>query len=91
MAVEEELLDHKRKMNAGIAANVVIGPMSVELVEVVAEEGEAAQETVEVDLRKYSIKDLTKFLLEEETDSKEEAVLDALEVDQEMMVEGPES
>ena len=78
-------------MNAGIAANVVIGPMSVELVEVVAEEGEAAQETVEVDLRKYSIKDLTKFLLEEETDSKEEAVLDALEVDQEMMVEGPES
>ena len=78
-------------MNAGIAANVVIGPMSVELVEVVAEEGEAAQETVEVDLRKYSIKDLTKFLLDEETDSKEEAVLDALEVDQEMMVEGPES
>ena len=78
-------------MNAGIAANVVIGPMSVELVEVVAEEGEAAQETVEVDLRKYSIKDLTKFLLEEETDSKEGAVLDALEVDQEMMVEGPES
>ena len=89
MAVEEELLDHKRKMNAGIVANVVIGPMSVELVEAVAEE--AAQETVEVDLRKYSIKDLTKFLLEEETDSKEEAVLDALEVDQEMMVEGPES
>ena len=77
-------------MNAGIVANVVIGPMSVELVEVVAEE-EAAQETVEVDLRKYSIKDLTKFLLEEETDSKEEAVLDALEVDQEMMEEGPES
>jgi len=78
VAVEEELLDHKRKMNAGIVANVVIGPMSVELVEVVAEEGEAAQETVEVDLQ-------------EETDSKEEAVLDALEVDQEMMVEGPES
>ena len=91
MAVEEELLDHKRKMNAGIVANVVIGPMSVELVEVVAEEGEAAQETVEVDLRKYSIKVLTKFLLEEETDSKEGAVLDALEVDQEMMEEGPES
>ena len=78
-------------MNAGIVANVAIGPMSVELVEAVAEEAEAAQETVEVDLRKYSIKDLTKFLLEEETDSKEEAVLDALEVDQEMMVGGPES
>ena len=91
MAVEEEQQDLKQRMNAGIVANVVIGPMSVELVEVVAEEGEAAQETVEVDLRKYSIKDLTKFLLEEETDSKEEAVLDALEVDQEMMVEGPES
>ena len=89
MAVEEEQLDHSRRMNAGIVANVAIGPMSVELVEAVVEE--AAQETVEVDLRKYSIKDLTKFLLEEETDSKEEAVLDALEVDQEMMVEGPES
>ena len=91
MAVEEEQLDHRPRMNAGIAANVVIGPMSVELVEVVAEEGEAAQETVEVDLRKYSIKGLTKFLIGEETDSKEEAVLDALEVDQEMMEEGPES
>ena len=89
MAVEEEQLDHSRRMNAGIVANVAIGPMSVELVEAVAEE--AAQETVEVDLRKYSIKGLTKFLIEEETDSKEEAVLDALEVDQEMMVEGPES
>ena len=91
MAVEEEQQDLKQRMNAGIVANVVTGLMSVELVEVVAEEGEAAQETVEVDLRKYSIKDLTKFLLDEETDSKEEAVLDALEVDQEMMVEGPES
>ena len=91
MAVEEEQLDHRQRMNAGIVANVAIGPMSVELVEAVAEEAEAAQETVEVDLRKYGIKDLTKFLLEEETDSKEEAVLDALEVDQEMMVEGPES
>ena len=76
-------------MNAGIVANVAIGLMSVELVEVVQEE--ADQETVEVDLRKYSIKVLTKFLLEEERDSKEGAVLDALEVDQEMMEEGPES
>ena len=89
MAVEEEQLVPSKMMNAGIVANVVTGPMSVELVEAVAEE--AAQETVEVDLRKYSIKGLTKFLIEEETDSKEEAVLDALEVDQEMMVEGPES
>ena len=89
MAVEEEQLDHSRSMNAGIVVNVAIGPMSVELVEAVAEE--VAQETVEVDLRKYSIKGLTKFLIGEETDSKEEAVLDALEVDQEMMEEGPES
>ena len=90
MAVEEEQLDHSRRMNAGIVANVAIGLMSVELVEAVAEI-EATRETVEVDLRKYSIKVLTKFLLEEEIDSKEGAVLDALEVDQEMMEEGPES
>lgn len=77
VAVEEEQLDHSRRMNAGIVANVAIGLMSVELVEAVAEI-EATRETVEVDLQ-------------EETDSKEGAVLDALEVDQEMMEEGPES
>ena len=52
MAVEEEQLDLNKMMNAGIVANVVTGPMSAELVEVVQEE-EADQETVEADLRKY--------------------------------------
>ena len=55
VAVEEEQLDHRLRMNAGIVANVVTGLMSVELVEVVLEE-EADQETVEVDLRKYNYK-----------------------------------
>ena len=55
MAVEEEQQDLKKRMNAGIVANVVTGLMSVELVEVVPEE-EADQETVEVDLRKYNYK-----------------------------------
>ena len=90
MGAEEEQLDLSKRMNAGTVESVVIGPMSAELVEVVAEE-EVAQETVEADLRKYtSIKGLTKFL-SEETDTKEEAVPDAVEVDQEMMEEGPES
>jgi response regulator RpfG family c-di-GMP phosphodiesterase len=76
VAVEEEQQDLKRRMNAGIVANVVTGLMSVELVEVVPEE-EADQETVEVDLR--------------ETGTKEEEaqVEDAAEVDLEK--EDPES
>ena len=55
MAVEEEQLVPSKMMNAGIVANVVTGPMSAELAEVVQGE-EADQETVEADLRKYIIK-----------------------------------
>ena len=52
MAVEEEQLAPNKMMNAGIVASVVTGLMNAELVEV-GPEGEADQEAVEADLRKY--------------------------------------
>ena len=54
----EEQLDLSKKMNAGDVASVATGPMSAKIVVVVDAvmvevDIEAAQEDVEVDLRKY--------------------------------------